>query len=178
MGWKHIIIVITALIALVIIILLIVFQDAFLDWLNSRWLDILIAAILAIIAGLIIEVIYRKYAPKSKFSKTTLVMKPRKKLAKLILPDNNHLTITQYERIFGREDFVGVLIADQLLFIGKKHFKLTRLDDGFYIEDLNTKNSTRINGEDIKGLGKIKLKNNDRILLADTLNLLYSEEDV
>lgn len=178
MPRKNIITIIIASFTVLIIILLIVWQDAFLGWLQDKWPDVVLAVILAVIAGLIIEAIYRKYSPKSKFSKTTIIMKPRRKLAKLVLPDNNYLTITQYDRIFGREDFMGVVIADELLFIGKEHFKLTRLDDGFYIEDLNTKNGTKVNGQDIRDLGKIKLKDNDQILVSETLNLSYSEEEV
>lgn len=175
---KKQIIILTCGSLVLLIILFIFWNDAFLNWLQIRWVDVIIAAILAIICGFGIEFLYIKYSTKSKLDLTTMVMKPRKLLAKLILPDGNHIIITQYERIFGREDFLGILLPDQLIFIGKEHVKLTRLDDGFYIEDMNTKNGTTVNGQDIKSLGKIKLKNNDQIVLAETLTVSYHEEDV
>lgn len=114
--------------------------------------------------------------PKSKISQSTVIMKPRKLLAKFILPTGDELVIKEYEKVFGREDFLGLVLSDDLLFIGKNHFKIMKMDDGFYIEDLDTKNGTLINGEDIKGLGKIKLNDNDEILVATTLRLKYLEE--
>lgn len=177
MSRQQIIILIIGAITLVIILLLILWQDAFLMWLQHQWSEIIIAAILAIVAGLIIEVIYRKYSPKSKFSKTTVAIKPSKLLAKLILPDSNYLTITQGERTFGRDDFLGSVMADELLFIGKEHFKLTRMDDGFYIEDLNTKNGTIVDGEDIKGQGKIRLNDGSQIMISQIFTVKYTEEN-
>lgn len=178
MSRQKIIILISLIFAFLIIILLLFQRELLLGWIQSEWRIIVIVSILAVITGLILKFIYGRYYHESRISQTTMIMKPRKLLAKLILPDKNHLTITQYERIFGREDFLGVLVSDQLLFIGKEHFKLTRLDDGFYIEDLNSKNGTEVNGQNIKDLGKIKLKNNDQIVLANILTLSYYEEKI
>jgi pSer/pThr/pTyr-binding forkhead associated (FHA) protein len=132
--------------------------------------------VLAIIAGIVIENIYRKYSHKSKFSKNTKLLKPKELLGKLILPNGEQLTITQHNRIFGREDFLGLIISEKLLLIGKEHFKLTLKDEGFYIEDLNSKNGTQINGEEIKGKGKVLLKDRDQISVAKTLKILYNEK--
>lgn len=106
-----------------------------------------------------------------------MVQKPRKLLAKLVLPDNKELKINEYERIFGREDFVGSIVVDDLLFLGKQHFKLTFMDDGFYIQDLDTKNGTIVNGEEIKGMGKIKLRDKDEIILAKVFKIRYLENE-
>ena len=164
-------------VSIVIILILSFISVGFKNWISNNWIDLILAAILAIIAALVVEYLYKKSLGKSNLSKTTMAQKPRRLLAKLILPDNKEFTINQYQRIFGREDFIGLLVVDDLLFIGKEHFKLTRMDDGFYIEDLNTKNGTIINGEDIQGLGKIKLKNNDEIAVAKILSIHYFEED-
>ncbi|MGF7118535.1 FHA domain-containing protein [Methanobacterium oryzae] len=171
------IILIFAILAIVTIVSILIFSDLFVSWFKFQWLDLLYAAIMAIIAGIIIEYFYRKYLHKSKFLRTTIVNKPRKLLAKLVLPDNKEFIINEYERTFGREDFVGTIIVDDLLFLGKQHFKLTLMDDGFYIEDLNTKNGTIVNGEEIKGMGKIKLRNQDEILVAKVLKLKYLEQE-
>jgi pSer/pThr/pTyr-binding forkhead associated (FHA) protein len=97
-------------------------------------------------------------------------------LAKLIFSNDKVLKINKYQKTIGRDDFLGFITGDDLLFIGKKHFMLTRLDDGFYIEDLNSKNGTKVNRRDIRGFGKIKLKNDDEITISDFLKLKYLEE--
>lgn len=173
--WSGLILIILVFLLLVLAI----FQRVTLSqWLQNEGLDVLYAVILAIIAGLGIEFFYRKFSTKSRFSKTTMVLKPRKVLARVNLPDGKHLTISKYNRIFGREDFLGVVVGEKLLYIGKEHFKITRMDDGFYIEDLDTKNGTWVNGENIQGLGKIKLMHNDEIDVAHALSTVYQEEDL
>ena len=175
MKKNNLIIIIIVLVALAIIL---AFGNYFLDWTRSQWLDLVYAAIMAIIVGLIIEYLYRKYADKSKMIQTTMVppTKPRISFARLVLKDKNELLIKEYERTFGREDFLGVTIVDDLMFIGKKHFKISKKDDGFYIEDLGTKNGTMLNGEEIGGKGPIKLKNEDEIIVAKTLKIRYYED--
>jgi hypothetical protein len=173
----------TKIITLIIIVLALVilvfsiFNLDFKQWITSNWIDLLLAGILAIIAALFIEFLYKKASGKSNLSKTTMAQKPRKFLAKLILPDNKEFIINHYERTFGREDFVGLLVMDDLLFIGKSHFNLTRMDDGFYIEDLDTKNGTAVNGDQIATRGKIQLKNNDKINVAKVLTIQYVEQE-
>jgi FHA domain len=133
----------------------------------------ILAVVLIFIGGIIF--FDRIYSTKRKIDQTTIIMRPHKLLGKLILPNGRDFVIKEYEKTLGREDFLGFTGADNLLFIGKKHFKLFKLDDGFYIEDLNTKNGTKINGGDIRGLGKIKLKNGDEITIA-RIKIRYSEE--
>ncbi|MBK6586656.1 MAG: FHA domain-containing protein [Coprothermobacter sp.] len=137
--------------------------------------NIFVLALMAIIAGIAIRNFYVIFSQKSKITKTTRVNKPKKSFANLFLPKDQHIIIEDYEKTFGREDFLGVLLPDDLVFIGKEHFKITRMDDGFYIEDLDTKNGTTINGNEIKGSGKIKLENRDEILVAKTLPIKYLE---
>lgn len=137
--------------------------------------NIFVLALMAIIAGIAIRNFYVIFSQKSKITETTRVNKPKKSFANLFLPKDRHIIIEDYEKTFGREDFLGVLLPDDLVFIGKEHFKITRMDDGFYIEDLDTKNGTTINGNEIKGSGKIKLENRDEILVAKTLPIKYLE---
>ena len=162
----------------VIVLVLAIFQaDSLTQWFRYEWMDLFYAVILAIIAGLLIEFIYRRYSAESKMLQTTLTpaTESSKFMAKLVLKENQEFLIKEYERIFGREDFIGVAPADELMFIGKEHFKITRDDDGYYIEDLNTKNGTRLDGEDISGLGKRKLTNENEILVAKILHIRYFE---
>lgn len=164
----------------VIVIVLAIFQTENLtQWFKYEWMDLIYAVILAIIAGLLIEFIYRRYSAKSKMLQTTMTpaSESSKFMAKLVLKENQEFLIKEYERTFGREDFIGVAPADELMFIGKEHFKITRNNDGYYIEDLNTKNGTSLDGEDISGLVKRKLTNGDEIVVAKILQIKYFEDN-
>jgi len=132
-----------------------------------------------IIAVLFIIILYlrNRSTPRKLISEeTTIHLKPKKLLGRLIFPDSVEFILKDYERKFGREDFLGHDEGDSLSYIGKEHFKLTRFDDGFYMEDLNSKNGTKINDQDISGLGKIKLKDGDEIQVAK-IKILYKEDD-
>jgi len=94
-------------------------------------------------------------------------------LAKLVLPNNREIEIREEERIFGREDFRGVVSDDELQFISRNHFKIMRVNDEIYIEDLGSKNGTMLNREEIKGLGRRKLKDGDEILVAKVLKMTF-----
>lgn len=150
------------------IILIFIFSN------NKLHVKFIIYTVLVITALILIVLIIRlRHAPKSKLiDEETILIKPKKLLGRLILPNKEEFILKDYERKLGREDFLGY--GDDLLYISKEHFKLIRLDDGFYIEDLNTKNGTKINGEDIRGLGKIKLRNGDEIKLPG-LKIYYLE---
>ena len=172
----------SGVILIILILVLIgftIFQRISLNqWLQNEGLNVLFAVILAIISGLSIEFIYRKFSTRSHFSRTTMIIKPRNIMARMNLPDGKHLSISELNRVFGREDFLGAVVGEKLLFIGKEHFKITRMDDKFYIKDLNTKNGTWVNGKNIQGLGKIKLTHNDEIDVAHALTTIYQEKDL
>ena len=168
------VLIISGIIILILIVLSLISSE-FLFWIKNNWIDLILALILAIIAAVVVEYLYKRSSGKSNFSKTTMALKPRRLLAKLVLSGDKEFIINEYQRIFGREDFIGLLVVDDLLYIGKQHFKLTRLDDGFYIEDMDTINGTVVNGEDITSTGKIKLSNSDEILVAKVLNIRYFE---
>lgn len=175
MSRSQIITWILVLTGIIVLILLIFRKDEFINWLNYQWLEIIYAAIMALIVGLLIDYIYRKYSAKSKMLQTTVTPPSQNQevMAKLVIENKHEFYIKDYEKIFGREDFIGVTVPDELVFIGKKHFKITRKDYGFFIEDLNTKNGTLLNGQDITKLGKKKLENGDEILVAKTLKINF-----
>jgi hypothetical protein len=140
--------------------------------------DLVLAIIMASIVGLVIEFLYRRYSPQSKILKTTVTHKPPNNVsyAQLILPNNNNIIVDGAERIIGREDFVGVISTDKLLFIGKDHFKIIKKPDGFYIQDMNTKNGTQLNGEDIGSNSQKPLNSGDKILVGKTLRIKFTEK--
>lgn len=144
------------------------------EWLKEQWLEILIAFIFAIVAGLIIHYMYIRIKAKHKFEQNTILMKPRSVMAALILPNNNEIKITEPEKIVGREDFLGAIPVDDLQFIGRKHFKITKMGDGLYIEDLDSANGTKLNEQEIKRVGRKELKDGDEILVADVLKMRFT----
>jgi len=170
---KNKILAISALILVLFVIMLFLIYRSYI-WVNNGWIRIFYAFILSIILGFFIEFLYRKIKPKDKITQNTQTVKPKKEFAALILDSENQCIIREYERTMGREDFLGVINTNKLLFVGKRHFKISKMDDGFYIEDLGTKNGTFLNGADIRGLGKKKLKDGDIVSIADVLELKFT----
>lgn len=96
---------------------------------------------------------------------------PLKAFAKLVLPKNHEIEIKEAERVFGRENFKDVISDDKLQIISREHFKIMRVNDEFYIEDEDSVNGTMLNGEEIKGLGRRKLRDGNEILVAKVLKI-------
>jgi hypothetical protein len=171
-----IILFITAL-GLVIALIIFGFED-FSAWFQKVFIDLGFAVIMAVIVGLVIDRIYRKYAPQSKILKTTMTHNPSNNIsfAKLILPNNNNIIVDGAERVVGREDFVGVISTDKLLYIGKDHLKITKDGDNFYIQDLNTKNGTKINGETLLSNERKLLNSGDEVEVGQTVKIYYHKK--
>jgi len=170
------------LIGLIVMILVVVAFAAVIWRLNNvfgllqnQTQEIVIALVMAIIAGFFIEFIYRKLSPQSKILKTTQTQcsDTSETVAKLILTNNN-VIIVKDDKILGREDFLGVIPSDKLYFIGRDHFKITTKDCSFFIQDLKTKNGTTVNGEELQGSQKYKLIDGDEIVVAKSLRIKYS----
>ena len=161
-----------------VVIALLVWGVGIFGSIQSITQEIILALIMAIIAGLAIEYVYKKFSPQSKILKTTQTHcdESGESMAQLILPNNNNIIVNGAERIIGREDFVGVISTDKLLYIGKDHIKITRKEGCFYIRDLNTKNGTMVNGEELQSSEKRQLLNGDEIVLAKTLRIKYNEK--
>jgi len=176
MSRINLIIIMGIVFALMVLLIFIAGNSANLFQFN--WLDVIYAAIMAIIVGLVLDYIYSKYSDKSKMQQTTMTppSKIKKSMARLVLKDKHEFIIDEYERTFGREDFIGISVPDDLRYVGKEHFKIIKKDDGFYIEDLSTKNGILLNGKEIKGKGMKKLENEDDILVAKVLEIKYNEE--
>ncbi|MEM2618571.1 MAG: FHA domain-containing protein [Candidatus Hadarchaeales archaeon] len=85
----------------------------------------------------------------------------------------NLIPVAEAVKTFGRADFISYVTENESKFISRKHFTISREADGFYIVDENSANGTKLNGVEIKGQGKKPLKNGDKILVADTLELVF-----
>ena len=146
-------------------------------WLQNETQELFIAMVMAIAAGLLIESIYKRLSPQSKMLKTTQthMSDQKESMAQLILPNNNNIIVNGAEKVIGREDFLGVITSDKLYFIGKDHFMITRKERNFYIQDLNTKNGTTVNGIALQGSHMQRLDDGDEIVLAKSLRIKYNE---
>ncbi|WP_321421911.1 FHA domain-containing protein [uncultured Methanobacterium sp.] len=159
--------------AIVILILIILNLQNLSEWISTKWIDIFYAFIFAVVVGVVFEYSYNKLKPKPKISKET-ILAPKKFLARLILPDNKICLMSDNERIFGREDFLGTLNMDSLEYIGNHHFKILKKNKQFYLTDLNSKNGTKLNDQEIKG--RVKLSDGDQITVANILEITFKEE--
>lgn len=146
-------------------------------WLQNETQEIIIAMIMAIVAGFFIETVYRKLSPQSKMLKTTQthLVDHKESMAQLALPNNNNIIVDGAEKVIGREDFLGVVSSDKLYFIGKDHFKITRKKGYYYIQDLNTKNGTTVNGVELNNSKMHRLDDGDEIVIAKSLRIKYNE---
>jgi hypothetical protein len=96
----------------------------------------------------------------------------------------NSLEVNELKRVFGRNDFVKVLAQHEFQYISKAHFTISNENGKFYIQDgafeitnsnwKDSTNGTTLNGEQIQGAGKKELKDNDKIMLAATLELQFN----
>ncbi|QOJ79797.1 FHA domain-containing protein [Infirmifilum lucidum] len=86
------------------------------------------------------------------------------------------IPIDRLPRVYGREDFRGLVTGETLNVISRRHFEIgyDYTQGSFYIMDLGSKNGTYLNGEDIRGKGRVSLKNGDTISVAGVLNLRFA----
>ncbi len=177
MNKKQLLGVITVILAVGVAFAIIWRLNEIYGWLQNETQEIIIALTMAIIAGVLVESIYKRLSPQSKMLKTTQTRMNtnNESHAQLVLPNNNNIIVNGAEKTIGREDFIGVISPDKLYFIGKDHFKIIRKDKYFYIQDMNTKNGTTVNDEELKGSKMHRLDDGDEIMVAKTLNIKYTE---
>ena len=146
-------------------------------WLENETQEMVIALIMAIIAGVLIESVYKKFQPQPKMlmNTQTHIAEHVESFAKLVLPNNSTIVVKEPEKTIGREDFLGVITSDKLNFIGKDHLKITKKDNYSYIQDLNTKNGTTVNGVKLEGNQIQRLNDGDEIVLAKSMQIIYKE---
>jgi len=93
--------------------------------------------------------------------------------AKLILPNGADINIYDTPKMIGRAELARALGLDDLGLISRRHFEVKVDDSTFYIEDLGSANSTRLNNRDISGKGPVKLDDGDVIKPAGTVSLKF-----
>lgn len=138
--------------------------------LGKYWIYFLIG-IIAVVLGVLIAFITRKVVTKPR-----IPVSPPPSLtamAKLILPSNIEISLSDGIRSIGRGDLVRAVSADDLGYISRQHFEVGFANGQYYIEDLNSLNGTKLNGVEIKSEGKHTLKDGDKIEVAAVVALIF-----
>ena len=73
----------------------------------------------------------------------------------------------------GRGEECDIVMPDRQ--VSRTHVRVLRGDDGFYAEDLGSKNGTYVNGMPVKG--RVKLQDGDEIQIALSIRLLFVGTD-
>ena len=93
--------------------------------------------------------------------------------ARLVLPDNTEIAIKDPVKLIGRNDLEKIVPPENLQYISRQHIMIKSDGSRYYVEDQATANSTKVNGINIKGLGKHELMDGDKIDLADAVALTF-----
>ena len=93
--------------------------------------------------------------------------------AKIALPNGIDIQLSGNSKVIGRGDLARDLSLDELGLISRRHFEVKSDDEQFYIEDLDSANGTKLNGEDISGKGPVSLNNDDIIEPAGAIRLNF-----
>jgi pSer/pThr/pTyr-binding forkhead associated (FHA) protein len=75
--------------------------------------------------------------------------------------------------VIGREGDCDIIIADRQ--VSRSHAVLHRVEDGFELEDLGSKNGTHVNGAPLRG--RLRLQDGDLIQVALVAKLVYVGSD-
>jgi pSer/pThr/pTyr-binding forkhead associated (FHA) protein len=91
------------------------------------------------------------------------------------MPNGQIVPITDVNKEFGRDDFRSFVPPDVQSLISRRHFKVSFAprDRTFMIEDLGSSNGTMVNNSEIRGKGRVPLKNDDVVSLGGVINLKF-----
>jgi DNA-binding winged helix-turn-helix (wHTH) protein len=95
----------------------------------------------------------------------------------LVIQDENqpakHWTITSQQAVLGRGEECDITLADRQ--VSRQHIRIYKQDDQFFIEDLNSKNGTWVNGVQLKG--SRPLRDGDEIHVALSVKVRFIGSD-
>ncbi|MGC1123062.1 MAG: zinc ribbon domain-containing protein [Candidatus Methanofastidiosia archaeon] len=94
-------------------------------------------------------------------------------IAKLVLPGAAEIPIPASGKTIGRADFIKHVSPEEAKFVSREHLKIVSEYGKYYIIDEGSTNGTRLNGTEIKELGRKELTNNDKIVLGDAITLRF-----
>jgi hypothetical protein len=95
--------------------------------------------------------------------------------AGLELPTGQMIPISSTQQEFGRRDFEKYISREAANVISRRHFSIIfdARTKAFYITDLGSTNGTLVNNEDIRGKGRVEIKDGDIISPAGVLNIRF-----
>lgn len=93
--------------------------------------------------------------------------------AKFMTADGEYVPVSGNAGTLGRNDFISMVKPAKADLISRQHLHVERKNDGYYIEDNNSTNGTRVNGSIITGKGRHMLKDNDMIDLGGALTVTF-----
>jgi predicted component of type VI protein secretion system len=77
------------------------------------------------------------------------------------------------EKNAGADINAHVVSLQKVWWISKQHCTIFQQEGSFYIEDKLSTNGTKLNGIEIRDMGKQKLNDNDEIIIADVIKVLF-----
>lgn len=90
----------------------------------------------------------------------------------LTAPDGRRWTLEPARLVIGREAPADIVY--DLPQISRQHAQITRIERGFYLGDLGSRNGTFINGAPVAGEAR-RLQDGDQIVVAGVLTLLFHD---
>lgn len=95
-------------------------------------------------------------------------------VAKLVIPGKGEMTLQTLPKSLAREDFVKFVSPDESKYISRQeHIRITFTDNKYFIQDDKSVNGTKLNGDEIKGMGPKEIKSDDKITLSDVLTVTF-----
>ncbi len=92
---------------------------------------------------------------------------------RLRLSEDSEIHLTNETRWLGRDELSGVVPERDLKYISRQHLLIGLENGQYYVQDQNSTNGTKLNGIQIRGKGKYRLRHGDQIQLADVAIITF-----
>ena len=93
--------------------------------------------------------------------------------ARFTLAGGGEIPLSGSARSYGRNDFKSLTSPEKSSLLSLQHLLINYDNGHYYIEDQDSNNGTKVNGEEIRGTGKHALKDGDVIDLADGIKMNF-----
>src|SRR4030042_5240277 len=93
--------------------------------------------------------------------------------ARIVLPDNSEIQITEKTRSLGRNDFLKYVSSEVLKFLSREHILIEFEEGKYHIVDTDSSNGTKVNGILLQSGERYEIKNGDCIILGEVLTLVF-----
>jgi hypothetical protein len=97
---------------------------------------------------------------------------PPQTLYALICPDGTEISIPSKKTI-GRLDLAKYAAPNETMWISRQHFDIFEENGSPFIIDEKSSNGTKVNGKEIRQLGKQPLKSGDEVIVGDAVKLVF-----